>query len=166
MPPGTFDILTGLALAVIVILLALAPAFRAGKDFSGAVDVVATRSAAGVLVRMKPFPMTKSVVVTSVGVSRALADQLGLEVPDGYRWTLDGRWLSAEGRIRLREAVELHFAATKQAVNPVAGVLRVVSHYRPGIRRIPHYIQVNIDVADPNQHDGTAERPGPTAPTA
>ena len=166
MPSGTFEIVTGLALVVLVIVLGLAPAYRAGKDISGAVDVVATRSDSGVLVRLTPFPMTKGVVVTSVGVGRALADQLGLEVPDGYRWAVDNRWLSAEGRIRLREPVELFFAATKQAANPAAGVLRVVSRYRPGIRTIPHYVQVNIRAADPNQRHGATAPPDSAGPIA
>jgi hypothetical protein len=123
----------GIAFAALVIFLVLTPAYSAGKGVSGAVDVVATRSGAGVLVRIAPFPMTRSVVVTSIGVSRALADEMGLEVPAGYRWALDNRWLSVEGRIRLKEPMDLFFAATRATTNPAAGLLRVVSHYRPGI---------------------------------
>jgi len=151
MPPGTFEILTGLAFAALLLVALLAPAYGAAKDVSGAVDVVATTTDEGVLVRMKRFPRTKGVMVTAVGVSRALADELGLEVPDGYRLALDHRWLTAEGRTRLRDPVELLFPATRAASRPVSGVLRVVSRYRPGIRRIRHYIQVNIDPAGPER---------------
>lgn len=140
MPPGTIEILVGLALAAVLLWLLLEPAYKAGKDISGAVDVHARRTPEGVRVRLVRFPLTKGVVVLSVGISRELADELGLELPGGFRVAMDPLWLSAEGRLALREEpVDLSFPSTGPASRPVEGRVRIVSTYRPGIRRIRHY---------------------------
>lgn len=154
MPPGTLEILAGLGFAALVLGLFFVDAVEMGADRCGAVDVVATRSDEGVRVVLKRYPTTKGVVVLSVGVSRELADATGLRVPDGYRVRVDRRWLSAEGRVSLREPVELLFPATEAPSNPPAGVLRVVSRYRPRLRRIRHYVQVNIDPGSGGVPDG------------
>lgn len=140
MPPGGFEALVGLALAGLVLALLLGPAYRAGKDVSGAVDVEARRSAEGVRVRLSRFPLTRSVVVRSVAVSRELADELGLEVPEDFRFAQDLRWLAAEGRLRLGdEPVEILFRATREPTKAVTGSVRILSSYRPGLRRLRHY---------------------------
>lgn len=150
MPPGTVHILFGLALAVVLLCLLLAPAFNAGKDISGAVDVRAWRTPQGVRVRLARFPLTKGVVVHSVGIKRELADELDLDVPEDLRVALDLRWLSAEGRLVLRdEPVELLFPANREASDPVAGSVRVVSSYRPGIRRMRHYTVQPVHADEP-----------------
>ena len=145
MPPGTLEILLALAGAAFILVLLLTPAYEAGRDVSGAVDVTATRTSEGVAVRLARFPLTRGVLVRSVGVSRELADEMGLDVPAEMRVSLDRRWLSAEGRIRLGEPVDLFFPAKRRAGRPVTGQVRVLSFYRPGIRRIRHYVQVNVE---------------------
>lgn len=150
MPPGTVEILFGLALAVALLLLLLEPVYRAGKDISGAVDVTAWRAPEGVRVRLARFPLTKGVVVHSVGIKRELADELGLDVPEGLRVAMDLRWLSAEGRVALEdEPVELLFPASREASRPVAASVRIVSSYRPGIRRMRHYTVRPVRAGEP-----------------
>ena len=140
LPPGTVETLIGLAFAALVLILILEPAYQAGRDNSGAVDVEARRVPDAVVVRLARFPLTRSVVVRSVAVSRELADELGLEIPEGFRFAQDLRWLTAEARVPLGDGpVELRFTASREPRGPVAGSVRVVSTYRPGLRRIRHY---------------------------
>ena len=140
MPPGTFEVVVGLAFAAIVLVLLFEPAYQAGRDNSGAVDVEARRSADGVRVRLTRYPLTRSVVVRSVGISRELSDELGLEIPDGFTFAQDLRWLAAEGRVPLgEEPVEIVFRATRTPTVPVTGSVRILSSYRPGLRRMQHY---------------------------
>lgn len=140
MPPGGFEVIVGLAFAAIVLVLLLEPAYQAGRDLSGAVEVDARRSPEGVRVCLRRYPLTRSVVVRSVAVSRELADELGLEVPEGFGFAQDLRWLAAEGRVPLEEEpVEIVFRATRTPTVPVTGSVRILSSYRPGLRRMQHY---------------------------
>lgn len=146
MPPGTFDIVIGIVFLIFVLAAILVPIYEAGKDHSGAVEVTARRTPEGVRVRLERLPLTKGVVVRSIGVSRELADELGLRIPDGLGLSMNSRWLLAEGRIRLEEKqpLELLFAATRKAERPVQGTVRVLSTYRPGVRRVQQYTHQNV----------------------
>lgn len=146
MPAGTFDIAIGIVFVILVLAAILVPLYEAGKDHSGAVEVAARRTPEGVQVRLERLPLTKAVVVSSVAVSRELADELGLRIPDGLALSMNSRWLLAEGRIRIEEKqpVELLFAATRKAERPVQGTVRILASYRPGIRRVDQYTQQNV----------------------
>ncbi len=146
MPPGTFDIVLGIVFVIFVLAAILVPIYEAGRDHSGAVEVTARRAPEGVRVRLERLPLTKGVIVRSVGVSRELADELGLRIPDGLGLSMNSRWLLAEGRLRIedKQPVELLFAATQEASRPVHGTVRVLASYRPGIRRVEQYTQQNV----------------------
>lgn len=130
--------------ALILIALMLFPAYSAGRDWSGAVEVEARRQHDGILVRLRRLPLARGLIIHSVGVSREVADELGLGVPEGYRVSVDKRWLTADRDTPLRGSLELHFPATRDVPRQAGGVVRVTTSYRPGIRRIRHGTQVAI----------------------
>ncbi len=161
---ATLWIVFGLLLAAGLLTLLILPLHVLGLDLTRGLYVTAERKPRGVVIRLEPVPSAKSVVVFEVGVSRPLADELALKVPDALRESVTGRWVVGKGRLRVGEPVELLFAARNVPDRPVGGgQVYVVYRYRMGVVRRRDWVDTGIRYRRPRREGRGPEQDPPAS---